>query len=326
MNFNNEVKFSIITPVYNSFGLMENYFKSLERQKIDNFEVIIIDDYSTDDSYLKLLEYTQKTKLNLKIIKAEENLGPGNARNIGINRAIGEWITFIDNDDWVEDNFLASILEVIEKEEVDCIVYDYYIKHKDKEPRKEKSLIGQKQEFISKENGIINIKNHTFGKFYKLKNIKNNNILFPKIRRCEDVTFTTLAISISEKIYYLEKSLYFYFQRKKSLSNNSKLDEKDMVIAFSILQERLEEKYPNEIKEKSVKDLLYGGLLMMCKANKKNKDIKEYINRYEKRYQDWEKTEIIKNLGIAKYIFLKLAKYRLILGLKILAYIHSKLI
>lgn len=322
----NKVKFSIITPVYNSFNLMANYFKSLEQQKYKNFEVIIIDDCSTDNSYNQLIKYKQNSKLNIKILKTKTNSGPGNARNIGMSAAEGEWFTFIDNDDWVVSNFLEIINKTINDHELDCLIYDYYRKHESGKEIRSKSAFDLKEGYILPAEGIKNVTNHTWGKFYKLELCKNNNIIFPNLRKCEDVAFTGLIISLCKKIYYLESPLYYYFQRENSLSNNTKLDERDMVKAFSILQKNLEKKYPQEIKEKSIRDLLYGCVLMMCKSKKSSNEIKLYINSYEKIYPDWFLCNMVHKIGKAKYVFLICIKYRLMNSLKILSYIHNKLI
>ena len=134
------------------------------------------------------------------------------------------------------------------------------------------------------------------------------------------------AIDACGSAYYLNEPLYYYYQRTASLSNNSKLDEGDMVKAFEILEDELGDKYSGEIKEKSVTDILYGALLMMCKSGKSKKEIIAYIDSYERKYPGWEKCEIIKHLGKAKEIFLKLAKAKNVTGMRAVAAVHSFII
>jgi len=320
------IKYSLITPVYNSFGLMDRYFDGLLHQTYKNFEVILIDDGSTDGTYEKLVEYQKSTPLNLKVFKTKINSGPGNARNIGIMAAKGKWITFIDNDDWVVKDFLEKIDMTIKQYNADCIIYDYFIQRVSKKKTIAKSVINGVGGYIPADKCIMNVTNHTFGKFYQLSKCIENEIMFPNTRRCEDVAFTILAVSVCKKIYYLEEPLYYYYQRCGSLSNNNKLDEKDMVQAFSVLQEKLEYLYPHQIEEKSVRDLLYGCVLMMCKSGKSTREIKNYINEYEKRYPNWYQCEMVHKVGKAKQAFLICAKYRQIAVLKGLSYVHTKLV
>lgn len=321
----NNPKYSIITPMFNSFNLMKRYFDSLNYQTFKDFEIIIVDDCSTDGSYEKLLQYVKKSVLTISVYRSEENKGPGNARNIGMNMAKGEWITFIDNDDWVEYTLLEKIDKVLSNNAVNCVIYDYYITD-GRNKRVARSMYGGKSGKVSLPDCMMSVRNHTIGKFYRLSNCRENNIYFPELKRCEDVAFVCRAIDACGSVYYIDQPLYYYFQRPSSLSNNKKMDETDMIKAFGILEKELGRKYPKELKEKSVPDLLYGVLLIMCKSGKKNCEIKDYIKIYEKKYPEWYKCESVKKLGKAKEFFLIAARYRQIAVIKLLAYVHSKLI
>ena len=317
-------KYSIITPNFNGFSLMENYFRSLTEQTFKNFEVIIVDDCSTDDSYEQLKNYARDSFLDIKVFQSEKNAGPGNARNIGMEQAIGEYITFVDNDDWVENTWLEEIDAIYRMNPtVNCVIYDYYIKS-DSLQSVAHSMYKGETGICSLSECMIYARNHTIGKFYKLTDCIE--IRFPLTRRCEDVAFVCRAIESCKTVYYLKKPLYYYYQRKTSLSNNKNLDETDMVKAFKILEESLEKKYPREIKEKSITDLLYGGVLMMAKTGKSNKEIKEYINNYERKYFEWWRCGIINDIGKTKKIFLICVKNKWILGIKAIAYVHSRMI
>lgn len=316
-------KYTIITPQYNSFELMDKYFDSLLNQTVKDFEVVIVDDCSTDGSWTKLQEYVKTCPLNITLLQAEKNSGPGNARNIGIEAAKGEWITFVDNDDWVASDFLERIDAVVEIEKVNCVIYDYYTWLDGKVDIARSMYINESGK-KSVSDCMVSARNHTVGKFYKLSECKN--VRFPKIRRCEDVAYVCQAIAACGNAYYLNQPLYFYRQRPTSLSNNSKMDHGDMLKAFSILEEKFLEKYPLEMKNKSVTDILYGALLMMCKSGKDNHTILSYIKEYEKKYPKWWKCDIIKYLGKPKQAFLIFAKWHFIPGVKLIAYLHSQMI
>ena len=323
INIGSMAKYTIITPQYNSFELMDKYFDSLLNQTVKDFEVVIVDDCSTDGSWTKLQEYVKTCPLNITLLQAEKNSGPGNARNIGIEAAKGEWITFVDNDDWVASDFLERIDAVVEIEKVNCVIYDYYTWLDGKVDIARSMYINESGK-KSVSDCMVSARNHTVGKFYKLSECKN--VRFPKIRRCEDVAYVCQAIAACGNAYYLNQPLYFYRQRPTSLSNNSKMDHGDMLKAFSILEEKFLEKYPLEMKNKSVTDILYGALLMMCKSGKDNHTILSYIKEYEKKYPKWWKCDIIKYLGKPKQAFLIFAKWHFIPGVKLIAYLHSQMI
>ena len=316
-------KFSIITPQYNSFELMDKYFSSMENQTFKGFELIIVDDCSTDRSYEELKEKVQNTHLSIKLLQTPKNGGPGEARNMGIENASGEWITFVDNDDWVEENFLEIINGIIEREKVNCVIYDYF-QWLDGKTTVAHSMYINEGGRKTVSDCMVAVRNHTVGKFYKLSEC--GDIRFPDVRRCEDVAYVTQAIAACGSAYYYNTPLYYYRQRPTSLSNNSKMDHSDMVKAFAILEEKFLKDYPQEMKNKSVTDILYGGLLMMCKSGKSRAEIVAYLKEYEKKYPEWWTCEIVNYLGTAKRLFLKCAKSHIIGGLKAIALAHSLLI
>lgn len=325
INRSNKPKYSIITPMYNSFHLMNRYFDSLKKQTFKDFEIIIVDDSSTDDSYSQALAYAKKSELNITVLKSRENLGPGNARNMGMDAARGEWITFVDNDDWVEKSLLQEVNQKIEKYRVNCVIFDYNIADGNtKKPTS--SMYHGEQGVVPLRECMKYVRNHSVGKVYNLEKCRLAKIRYPQVRRCEDVAFVIRAVDACGSVYYLKRPLYNYFQRPTSLSNNTKLDHKDMVKAFEILEDSLANKYPDELKEKSVTDILYGSLLMMCKSGKSKEEIKKYIEEYEGKYSEWYKCQIIHYMGKSKKMFLMLARYRIILGIKFLAYVHTKLV
>ena len=242
-----------------------------------------------------------------------------------MDKSSGEWITFIDNDDWVDADMIEKVDRVILDHEVNCVVYAYYITD-GQEHRIARSMYSSDKGVIPLTKCMVAVRNHTFGKFYKLTNCRENKVRFSELCRCEDVAFLCRAIDACGSVYYLKKPMYYYFQRPTSLSNSKNLDETDMIKAFGILEETLGEKYPKELKEKSGADLLYGVLLMMCKAGKSGKEIKKYIDGYEKKSTEWWKCESVKSLGKAKMVFLMAARFRMVFVMKQIATVYSKMI
>lgn len=318
-------RYSVVTPMYNSFGLMNRYFISLANQTYKNFEVIIVDDCSNDGSYEQACEYAKHSPLTISVYRTDKNAGPGNARNIGMDAAKGEWLTFIDNDDWVDTQLFEKIENILEKHRVGSIIYDYYTSN-GKASKIASSMYCGEEGDVTLSNCIKYMRNHAVGKVYNLQSLRVKAIKYPTLRRCEDVGFVARAIVACETAYYLKEPLYYYYQRPTSLSNNASLDESDMIKAFDLIENTLKDKYPEEVKEKSVPDILYGVLLIMCKSGKGTKDIKDYINRYEKKYPKWEECDIIRHMGKAKAIFLSMARKRNIIAMKAIVRIHSAIV
>ena len=121
------MKRSIIVPVYNmaSDGKLNYCLDSLAAQTISDYEVITVDDASTDESFSILLEYEKKYPGKFKAVHAEVNKRQGGAKNIGLSLAKGEWIGFIDSDDWILPTMYEKLIGRAEETGADMVGCDY---------------------------------------------------------------------------------------------------------------------------------------------------------------------------------------------------------
>ena len=117
------LKYSIIIPVYNTEKYLLRNFKSLKQQKYKNFEVFYIDDGSKDNSYNLLLSLTKNDK-RFNVTK-KENSGPSDTRNCGLEKANGDYIVFLDSDDYLDENYFKNLNSHIEKSKSDVIRITY---------------------------------------------------------------------------------------------------------------------------------------------------------------------------------------------------------
>lgn len=120
-----EVKFSIILPTYNRRFCIDNAIASLLKQKYQDFEVIIIDDGSTDNTYNHLLNnYKEEIRVGkIKLFRNQNSLGVSKARNIGLKHASNNWIAYLDSDNYMFDDFLSSMNYAIRKYKKNKIFY-----------------------------------------------------------------------------------------------------------------------------------------------------------------------------------------------------------
>lgn len=312
-------KFSIIIPCFNSFKLMNKCLESLENQTFQDFEVIIIDDCSTDDSYQKLKEYQKHSNLKITLLKNEHNLGPGKTRNLGIEKTSGEYITFIDSDDHIENSTLEILNNVLLKDEtIDCIIYNYNFitKHN---VIKRKSINKSNSQYVDKKDVLIYANTSTFCKVYYLKNIKDNNITFPDLMRNEDFVFNKLAFSVSNKIYYCNENLYNYEDNPISLMHNQKYyNENNNMIGFELVEKYLKNRYDEELEAIFITECLYAMTLNLVGRKASRKQIKEHINNCLKKYPNLYKNENINNLNIFQRACIKATKIKSVLALKLL--------
>ena len=121
------MKLSIIVPVYNMAhdGILEFCLDSLLHQTISDYEIIAVDDKSTDDSLKILREYEEKNPGVIRIIASENNRRQGGAKNLGLLKAVGEWIGFVDSDDWVSPDYYEKLLNRAEETGADIVGCNY---------------------------------------------------------------------------------------------------------------------------------------------------------------------------------------------------------
>ena len=123
------MKLSIIVPVYNMVadGKLAFCMDSLLAQTVEDYEIIAVDDCSTDDSLSLLREYEKQNPDKVRVIASPENRRQGGAKNLGLRAAKGEWIGFIDSDDWIGQNYYKTLLDKAEETGADIVACNYNI-------------------------------------------------------------------------------------------------------------------------------------------------------------------------------------------------------
>lgn len=310
-------KFSIIVACYNCFSKMTKCLECLSNQTFKEFEVIFVDDYSTDDSYIKLDKYLKNSKLNYKLLKNKENIGAGLTRNKGISEATSEYIFFLDPDDYIENNTLELINNIIERENVDCVFFDYYYRTK-KNDIYYKTLSRCKEGLITKSDALVCSTGSTCCKVYLLENIKKNKVEFPNLKRNEDFVFNKIAIANSNSFYYLEKPLYSYVEYSNSLMNRKELlNEENAIKGFKLVEQKLKKDFQKEIESIFIKEYFYSITITLVEKKKSLKEIKNHIQECEKKYPNIYKNEAINNLSKFQKYFILCIRIRFLLLLKI---------
>lgn len=218
-------KVSIIIPVYNSEKYIFKCIKSVLSQSYENIEIIVIDDGSIDSSY-KILKTYQCEKL--KIIQ-QQNKGVSVARNIGIENSTGEFIVFVDSDDWIEFDLIEKLLKAyFEEERVDLVISQ--INHEKFDIPNGKYEIKELFKKLTKSK-LKNIEriNSPVAKLYKTDIIKKYNIKFnPNTTIGEDLEFNIEYLKNIKSIYWINDKLYNYVSNPLSATkkiNNKKYKE-----------------------------------------------------------------------------------------------------
>lgn len=229
----NNIKISIIVPVYNVKDYIRKSIDSYLNQDFDNYEIILVDDGSNDGSEFICDEYKEKFK-NIIVIH-QKNSGAHNARNAALKIANGKYICFFDADDYVEKNMLKELYQIAEKNELDLVIsgffIDTYYNNNDYITLKyipsisvENSIEVVKDKNKFRELAVLNFDNNMFyspwNKIYKKSYLDKNHITFPITYR-DDFPFVLSVIKDIEKVAFT-KECFYHFIRKRSDSETQK--------------------------------------------------------------------------------------------------------
>lgn len=207
-------KISIIIPVFNTVKYFKRCIELIINQTYGNLEIILIDDGSTDGSSELCDQYAAKDSRIICV--HQENKGVSAARNRGIELCTGSFIHFPDSDDYLDLDTYRILMDVIEQQECDCVVFEYYIEF----PNKAYAHVLSDDQYgaftgIQSQKKLFNGFHFVCTKFFK--NSVIGNLRFREdIRRGEDTLFAAMAMKNCEKIWFIKQPLYHYIQSDDS--------------------------------------------------------------------------------------------------------------
>ncbi len=216
---------SIIIPIYNTSKYLSKCIESAINQTYKNIEIILVNDGSTDDSPNICNHYKNKYK-NVKVIH-KENGGLSDARNAGINLALGKYILFLDSDDSLDQYAIEKLYENINFYNSDMAIPNTYIQVDEKSQKRTKRNHFKSKYFSEDPNKfVLQIiiqqgrawRAHSL--LYKSSIIKNNNIYFPVGFTSEDIIFNLNFLTFAKKISYLNYPTVFYLRRTGSITQS----------------------------------------------------------------------------------------------------------
>lgn len=225
-------KVSIIIPVYNTEKYLFKCLMSLIQQTLKEIEIIIVNDGSTDNS-ASIISRFEKEDCRIKVITQENKL-QGAARNNGTKIATGEYIGFVDSDDWIDLDYFEKLYNAAKKYDSD-IALGTNVRIGNGKTKKRLNI--KSIEFVSSlqdKFDVCNLCNDAcpVNKIYRLSYIKANNITWPEGVYCEDKMFSTQAVYYANGIVTVPNVYYYYFRRPNSTVNakhsNKRIHDRDL--------------------------------------------------------------------------------------------------
>jgi glycosyltransferase involved in cell wall biosynthesis len=219
----NAKKVSFIMPVYNAADYLRQNVDSILNQDYQNIEVILVDDGSSDDSAIIIKEYMKNDDRVVGLF--QENSGAPAARNKGMDYATGDYIQFVDSDDYLADNVLRKMVEAAEQTEADIVMGWYDTVNEAGEFGKTVTLPVEAGTYNGPElRETFSLATSVPGnKLLSAKMVKENEIYFADLRQAQDLNYYLRLLLFAQKITVLDTVVYHYRVRSGSISHSYSL-------------------------------------------------------------------------------------------------------
>lgn len=299
-------KVSVIVPIYNVEKYLEKCINSLLSQTLEDIQIILVNDGSKDNSGNIAKEYEKNNKDRVIYVE-KENGGLSDARNYGLKYATGDFIAFLDSDDYIEKNAYEEMYNKAIEENADYVECDFIWEFPNK------IRVDKQYPYKNKKEMLSFVRVVAWNKLIKRQLITDNNLEFPKGLRYEDVEFTYKLIPFVNRFAYVDKPFIHYVQREDSIANvqNERTAEiftvLDNVIEF-YKKNNIYEKYRDELEYNYARYLLCSSLKRMCKI--KDKSIREKLlteswERLNSNFPNWKENVILKTVNIGKNKYMR---------------------
>ena len=291
-------KLSIIIAVYNVSKYIKKCLDSVIIEKSNDIEIIIVDDGSKDKSLEICKKYANKDS-RIKVIH-QKNKGLSSTRNTGLMNSSGEYIWFVDGDDYLEENYYRIINEYLKN---DIICFDYNEVNMGK-----KKYIHDKKKYCSIDERYILSFCVVWNKIIKRKVLED--VLFPDGHLCNDVYVIPSLIMKSNNIVFVNNSIYNYVFHVESLSNSKRNMLDEHIFALKHIEKEFNGKYYEELETLYINNLLF--YYIVDEINKGQ--IYDYIkiNRMIKdKFPRYYKNRFWNNNGLIRKIYIRLMYYNM---------------
>lgn len=297
---------SVIVPFYNVENYIEKCLQTLVGQTLDDIEIILVNDGSKDRSKIVVDKFLKQYPEKIVYLE-KENGGLSDARNYAIPYAKGEYIAFLDSDDYVEKTMYKDMYELAKKEDSDMVECNFYWEYPDKKKEDVGIVYNGKKEMLEK------IRVVAWNKLIRKEVLEKSKVLFPKGLRYEDVEFTYKLIPYLDKVSFLKKPCVHYIQREGSISNNqNERNEEIFDILANVIDfykaNNLYDEYKDELEYVYIRYAFCSSLLRIVKIKDEFVQRKLLDLTWEKvntTFPEWKKNPVLKKKKDLKSIYLK---------------------
>lgn len=276
----NKCKLSIIVPVYGVEKYIDKCLNSLVKQSLKEIEVIVVNDGTKDNSQKIIDKYVKKYPDKIKSY-IKENGGQGSARNYGLKKTTGEYIGYVDSDDFVEKDMYKKLYNKAKENNYDIVVCGNYNVSEDYQNKNIDAFINNYNTDLE---NIFFGKMAVWNKIYKRDILIKNKLEFKEKVWYEDLAFTLKAIMNSNTFAFIDEPLYDYLIREGSTMNNSNVQRNlEILDAFndilSYIKHNKKEEYFSKIEFLAIDHIYISAIVRVLKAEADDKVKRETINK-----------------------------------------------
>lgn len=311
-----KIKVSVIVPVYNVEKFIDKCLNSLVKQSLKEIEIIVVNDGTKDNSQKIIDKYVKKYPDKIKSY-IKENGGQGSARNYGLKKASGEYIGYVDSDDFVEKDMYKKLYNKAKENNYDIVVCGNYNVSEDYQNKNIDAFINNYNTDLE---NIFFGKMAVWNKIYKRDILIKNKLEFKEKVWYEDLAFTLKAIMNSNTFAFIDEPLYDYLIREGSTMNNSNVQRNlEILDAFndilSYIQHNKKEEYFSKIEFLAIDHIYISAIVRVLKAEADDKVKRETINKLidymNKKFPNYKNNKYINTLSKNRKIIYKLINIKM---------------
>lgn len=294
------IKISVIIPVYNVEQYLEKCIESVLQQKYDNYEIILVDDGATDDSGKICEGYGEKFPEKIRVIH-QENKGLGGARNTGIEQAEGDYLFFVDSDDYIEQGCFEKLNQVICTYHADMVIFNMKTVDTEGNMIRRSSLDLPEGVFtLAQVPKLMFVQTSAWGKLYHRNLFLETGIRFPERKWFEDIWVAYGLFVSAQRIVKCDDVLYNYVMRSGSIMNSKKIERNvEILEAYDAVQsfltrKKLYEQYREEMEYIVTNNAFIGGSIRVLLVDQKSPVLQKLRDYMDKYYVDYINNRYLK--------------------------------
>lgn len=310
------MKFSVVIPVYNVKEYLKKCVQSVLSQHTEEYEMILVDDGSTDGSGALCDEFAAQHPDKLRVIH-KPNGGLGDARNVGLEHALGDYLVFLDSDDYLDEHMLAELSEKVDETQADIITFGFAV---DKDGDTSKIVIDPLPE-----NRIFSLADtpqlllalpNAWNRIYARRLFLETGIRYPGRVWYEDIRTTTKLFAQAKSVVSVHRAYYYYVVRENSITRNKNIARNHEIIdAFDDLlayfhENGLYERYRDELCRLTIDHVFLAASVRVLMADPTHPLLGEFLQYTRQHFPNFEHNRYLAQLPRSKKLAFRLLLHR----------------